>query len=237
MVTRVLDLFSGSGSVNRYTDTLPGEFEVVSVDCKDGILGHHPTHIADILTWNYQQYPPDHFDLVWASPPCEQYSIARTTARTPRNLELADALSSKALEIIRYFTSTPKRVAYVIENPRTSMLWKREHMSDMPEAAIADYCKYSDYGFQKPTKFCCNYPLELKVCRKDSRCSHIMSPAEYLAVLAAKPYLAHKRKTGGAGACHRNNNTISSFSYATIARVPELLIQSIFEQLLPQLTA
>ena len=66
---RLLELFSGTGSVGRQWDG-----EVVSVD----IAGDEPTHRADILEWDYTFYDPNHFDVVWASPPCTQYSKART---------------------------------------------------------------------------------------------------------------------------------------------------------------
>ena len=69
---RLLELFSGTGSIGK---EWPGE--MVSVD-KQG----EPTHKTCILEWDYKMYPSDHFAFVWASPPCVQYSSARTTAKT-----------------------------------------------------------------------------------------------------------------------------------------------------------
>ena len=77
----------------------PGE--VVSLDVIGTPTQNHI--VTDILDWDFTVYPPNHFDMVWASPPCIQYSKARTTAKTPRDLEGADKLVSKALEIIDYF--------------------------------------------------------------------------------------------------------------------------------------
>ena len=54
-----------------------------------------------------------HFDYIHASPPCVEYSVAKTTA--PRNLELADTIVKKTLEIINYLQ--PKN--FTLENPYT----------------------------------------------------------------------------------------------------------------------
>ena len=36
-----------------------------------------PTVVADILLWDYTVFPSGHFDVVWASPPCTEYSRAK----------------------------------------------------------------------------------------------------------------------------------------------------------------
>ena len=32
---------------------------------------------CDILEWDYRAFAPKHFDVIWCSPPCETFSIAR----------------------------------------------------------------------------------------------------------------------------------------------------------------
>ena len=61
-----------------------------------------PDFCGDILQWDCTalDFIPD---VIWSSPLCDQYSRARTRAKTPRNLALADRLVAKALEIIYYF--------------------------------------------------------------------------------------------------------------------------------------
>ena len=122
---RLLELFSGTGSVGKEWQSL-GLGEVVSVDI-DGRFGE-PTYQVDILEWDYTVFPPGHFDVVWASPPCTQYSRARTWARTPRDLEGADALVLKALDVIAYFQ--PR--FWFVENPWSSMLRGREVVAHLP---------------------------------------------------------------------------------------------------------
>lgn len=224
---RVLDLFAGSGSVDKYTST-EAEFEVVSLDNKDNILGFHPTIVTDILTWDYSEYPPDYFDIIWASPPCEFYSIARTTPKIPREevLPIADRLSGKALEIIEYFTSTTKKVAYIVENPKSSMIWKRPHMAEIATPRYtAHYCMYG-YTCNKPTSFACNVPLVLKTCKKD--CGHIMTVDEIAAMRAKRPWFGRRWKD--TNKIHSGNLAAASIDYHTVSRVPEPLIRSIFEQ-------
>ena len=95
----MLELFSGTGSIGRAFAAIG--WGVVSLD-KDP--RYNPTFCHDILTWDYEAYVPrDYFQFVWASPDCTQYSRARTTGKKPRDLEGADSLVRKCLEIITYF--------------------------------------------------------------------------------------------------------------------------------------
>ena len=92
---RILELFSGTGSVGRVFAS--EGWEVVSLDADPKT---EATIHEDILTWDHTVYPPGHFDAIWASPCCTNYSRARTKANTPRNLELADSLVLRSQEII-----------------------------------------------------------------------------------------------------------------------------------------
>ena len=65
------------------------------------------------MSWDYALFPPGHFDMVWASPVCTEYSRALTMR--PRRLEEGDALVLRALEIMAHFDP----LMWVIENPAT----------------------------------------------------------------------------------------------------------------------
>ena len=69
---KLLELFSGTGSVGRETRQLG--IEVISLD-KD----MEADIKTDIMNWNYRTFQPGHFDIIWASPPCTEYSKALTT--------------------------------------------------------------------------------------------------------------------------------------------------------------
>ncbi len=68
----VLELFSGTGSVGKVCTSLG--WNVVSVD-----LLLPADHQVDIMNFDYKQYPKDHFDIVWGSPPCTEYSKLQDT--------------------------------------------------------------------------------------------------------------------------------------------------------------
>ena len=99
---------------------------------------------CDRLDWNYTVYPSNYFNFIWASPPCVEYSICKT--RGVRNIELANALVLKILEIIEYFTP----VIYVIENPATGLLKHQPFRMNLNYKDI-DYCKYG-FRYRKRTR-------------------------------------------------------------------------------------
>ena len=91
----MLELFSGTGSIGK--PFRANGHEVIAVDV-DGRFGCEIQD--DILQFAYVKLPwiPD---IIWASPPCTEYSRAKTTG--VRNLELADRLVAKFIEIRDYF--------------------------------------------------------------------------------------------------------------------------------------
>ena len=89
--------------------------------------------------------PPDYFSVITASPPCTEFSRAKTVG--PRDLFTADQLVLKTLEGIQYFQ--PKR--WWLETPRYGELPKRPYMTGLPFRDV-DYCQFTMCGFKKPTR-------------------------------------------------------------------------------------
>ena len=156
-MVKVLELFSGTGSVGKCCKQLG--WETVSVD-----LISESTHKCDIMDFDYKQYHKDSFDIVWASPPCTNYSKLQdgwlgrmrkgelyTKEIQEKEMNEDDKLVLRTLEIIDYF----KPEYYFIENPATSKMKDRTYMKDRP-FYIVDYCMYSDWGYRKRTRIWTN---------------------------------------------------------------------------------
>ena len=162
---RLLELFSGTGSIGKAFRELG--WEVISLDVNPK---SQATITADILTWDYRSYGEGYFDAVWSSPVCTMYSRARTTAKTPRDLEWADSLVRKTLEIIHYF----KPKVWGFENPQTGLLKDREVVKGIPFKDVS-YCSYG-YLYRKPTRIWTNSKLwePRPMCTRSRPCEHMV---------------------------------------------------------------
>ena len=72
----------------------------------------HATINTDIMDWDYKVYPPGYFGIIWASPPCTEYSGAKTIGI--RKLDEANEIVKRVLEIILYFEPQ----YFMIESPQ-----------------------------------------------------------------------------------------------------------------------
>ena len=131
---KLLELFSGTGSVGR--PFRENGWDVVSVDL-DG--RYNPEIQTDIMNWDYTQVPIP--DVIWSSPPCTEYSRARSRAQVT-DLASADTLVAKTLEIIGYFSALNPDLKWFMENPDTGQLKRRSLVKDLP-FVVLDYCRYA----------------------------------------------------------------------------------------------
>jgi hypothetical protein len=136
----MLDLFSVTGSVGEAFREQG--WEVISLDSNPACKADFT---QDILEWDYKQFPRGHFQVITAGIPCTEFSRALTTR--PRDLQKGDELALKTLEIIDYFQPQ----FWYIENPRHGLLSTRPYMTGIPFIDV-DYCQFSDWGYQKPTR-------------------------------------------------------------------------------------
>ena len=164
---KLLELFAGTGSVGKVARDMC--FEVVSLD-RDMAADIK----LDIMDWDFQDYyPRHHFDVIWASPPCTEYSKAKTVGT--RDIEGANKVVERTLDILEYFE--PK--FWIVENPQTGLLKDQTCMYGMPFVDV-DYCRYGA-PYRKRTRLWNNvvkfvpHPLCTKDCgsMNDERTKHV----------------------------------------------------------------
>ena len=181
-MVRVLELFSGTRSIGKVCDTLG--WESVSVD-----LLLPADHKCDIMEFNYKQYPKDHFDIIWSSPPCTEYSKAKT--RGKRNIDYANQIVLKTLEIINYFDCD----YWFLENPQTGKLKDQPFMQCLP-FVDCDYCMYGK-PYRKRTRIWTNKKVNLCLCNKHCGAfingKHIGSCGNGTKTYSNKAYTLHEK--------------------------------------------
>jgi len=181
----ILELFSGTHSVGRtIKNKYPNKYNIISLDrdLKDNENISNTHIMEDIMNWDYKVYPTNHFKIIWASPVCLWWSnlrncwIGRKLKGMDRPLTKQDLINDinkfgkpmvdKVREIIDYF----KPQYYFIENPQTGKM--KTYINDLPFFDV-DYCKYSDWGYQKKTRIWTNViNFKPKICKKD--CENIV---------------------------------------------------------------
>lgn len=151
---RSLELFSGTGSISKVLREKGWECVTLDSDRKA-----QPDILCDIRDWDFTVFPRGYFHYIHASPCCTMFSIARTTAKTPRDLEYADSLVLAALKIIEWF----RPQYWSLENPQSGYLRTRPYMQEIPFFDV-DYCQYGS-PFRKRTRFWHhNLHLETTLC-------------------------------------------------------------------------
>ena len=174
---RVLELFKGTGSIEKAFKSIDENIEVISLDIDKRF---NPTHLCNILDFDYKQYPNNHFDIIWGSPPCDKFSILRNCwiGRTFKDGRLCtkelleDEIKTiglpplyKTKEIIEYF----KPKYYFIENPASSKMKDyidNNFLYDINKYVVS-YCKYG-FDYQKNTNIWTNLSGFIpKKCKND----------------------------------------------------------------------
>ena len=150
----ILELFCGTKSIGKCCDKLG--WNSVSVDMEKKF---NPTHLCNIMDFDYKQYPKDYFDIVWSSPPCTEYSKAKS--RGIRDIDGANKIVIRTIEIINYFNCE----YWFIENPQTGKLKDQSFMKDF-NFVDGDYCMYGK-EYRKRTRFWTNKDCKLKLCDKN----------------------------------------------------------------------
>jgi len=167
-VPRLLELFAGTQSIAKAFRAKG--WQTISLDINDKMA--IPDILSDVLLWDHTAFEPGYFDVVWASPVCTHYSIARTTAKTPRDLEFADSLVQRVLDLIAYF----KPHIWLFENPYSGLLKSRPLVQGLPVKRLC-YCRYG-FQYRKETGIWTNLGdawIPRPLCTKQDPCEHVVN--------------------------------------------------------------
>ena len=166
---RLLELFCGTKSIGKEFEKLG--WEVVSLDFDPQF---NATITTDILT-----VPDDYFsgfDVVWASPPCNAFSVAVIGRNWNHDHTPKNDTARKGLAILEKTIAIIKHVApkmFWIENPRGKMR-RMPVMQEFTRHTVA-YCQYGDRR-QKPTDIWTNTHWKPRpMCNRGDIC-HVAAP-------------------------------------------------------------
>eukprot|EP00873_Tetraselmis_striata_P043784 jgi/Tetstr1/464048/TSEL_008853.t1 len=208
---RVLDLFSGTGSIERTLSGLIPGVQVTSVDMDPKF---NPTIVADVLELDYKgMWKPGDFDVVWMSPPCTFYSLARNSS--PRDFKQSDRLVKRGMRIVEYL----RPAHFFMENPR-AFLRLRPFMSRWNRAyrKTVNYCRYCSRGdvfkYPKPTDIWTNKDFAPRTCCSEARCRYYKGGSHV--------------ETAQKGPSLSATPAIGSVKSEAVYRVPRALISELF---------
>lgn len=209
----ILELFSGHGSVSSIMGRIIGcQVETLDMDPRSGasmcvnILDWGQEHADDLRERHGTRRP-----IIFASPPCEHYSRARTTS--PRDLTLAD----KRVAMVERIARELDACAVIMENP-VGLLAGRDVARFLGHIYTVDYCQYGAL-YRKPTHLWSSVGLPPvfapRECPLDGRCQAMVRD------VAAGRWVHVDRVAGNA--------------YEDKIRIPDQLVVCFTRGLLPHL--
>ena len=158
------------------------------------------------MQWDYRAIEPGTYDVIFVSPPCQDFSVAKTIGK--RNLGYALKLVQCALQIVEHLQ--PR--AWVLENPQSGILAKHPMMRSYPHRDF-DYCQFVDWGYRKRTRIWGSSHLEKissVLCDGKTCCNLVQGP---------DGNLRHRQWLGGRG--YQPTTRLKN-------RVPLFLVEHVF---------
>jgi len=169
---KLLDLFSGGKCLEKPCRDLGIEYYSVDIDSK-----LKPDMVADIQESDLFNRIPFAPDIIWASPPCESFSVSSigkhwNKDNTPKTGQAAGAIELVASTLRLIIELSPRY--WFIENPR-GKLRKLAMMQGLTRHTVT-YCQYGDRRM-KPTDIwtnCTNWHPR-PMCKNGDPC-HVAAP-------------------------------------------------------------
>jgi hypothetical protein len=209
----VMVLFSGTGSVESAIQTLypNNRVDIVSVDSDPNSAATITTDIREFARNQLFTWETGFFDIIWASPPCTQYSRAKSIGE--RDLEGADTLVAATLACLLYL----KPRYWFIENPLGMLPTRPLMLPFEPYLHRVSYCHYGE-PFRKDTCIWTNAPIvNLRLCRKGTWC------------LAKRTQGIHARtaQSGPSSGSTQQDQVPGSGSAKNVHHIPKLLLKDL----------
>lgn len=174
----IYDFFAGTGSATKAFEDAGDTVIRIELDCS------FEAHERDILAMT-SQYLIDKYgrpDFIWASPPCQKFSVAslwKYWAKSPNGAIPKHPSVYEAIELINHtldlIHDLNPTYGWIMENPR-GMLRKQDFMAKYHRKTIT-YCQYGD-SRMKPTDLWTNLEhwQPRPMCKPKANC-HESSPA------------------------------------------------------------
>jgi len=166
---RLLDLFCGSKSLKPICDTL--NIEYFGIDNNSEFNPDLCIDMLEIETFT------SYYDIIWASPPCEHFSVSSIGKHWNRDNTPKTIQAEKSVELVKHTLhlireANPKY--FFIENPR-GKLRKLDMMQNFTRRTVT-YCQYGDFRM-KPTDIWTNNLTwsPRPICKNGDSC-HISAP-------------------------------------------------------------
>ena len=165
-----IELFAGTKSFSKVADSLGWKTYTIDNDPK-----LNPDWCGDIMAW---ENPQGICDILWASPPCQGFSVAVIGRNWNHDRTPKTESARKAMELVRRTMEIIDQLEpeyWFIENPR-GMLRKMEWFDEWVRSKggirhTVSYCQYGDTR-QKPTDIWtnCTQWTPRKMCSPGSSC-------------------------------------------------------------------
>jgi hypothetical protein len=166
---KILELFCGTKSFSKVAESLG--YEIYTMDNNKSL---NPDLCINILDLKLKMIPFQP-DIIWASPPCQCFSVASIGSNWKGNYEPKREETKIAIEIVKKTLKIIKELKpkyWIIENPR-GVLRKMNFMKDLPRTSVC-YCQYGDTRM-KPTDLWNNFNFKGLMC-KNGNPDHISAP-------------------------------------------------------------